>query len=205
MGDDMALNNTVTGLGIVVSSGKTRELRAIERLDPDGIVVGVQFRITEEERVTREWVALTREAAQAVVDAAPQPVFGVYSYSMTEDTRQVGAYKLTREYVAETEGPLTDLDECDPPTFDPNGDEFEPGEYPLSVTVESATEGAIIRYAIWHDGVLSSWATVANGGTIFIGNPGEGLDRIIYAFATRAGRQPSEIAESAPYTLEPEE
>ncbi len=82
----MALATSVAGDGILIDKNSiTRKFN---------IWVGLTLQEWEETTTTetREWVALTRSAAQTYVDdAAPHPSTGTYTYSMSESQRYVGA------------------------------------------------------------------------------------------------------------------
>ena len=83
----MALATSVAGDGILVERRKSTRLFSVGFL---AVVTNYKEETVEE---TREWVALTRAAAQAYVDANaahPSPTTGTYSYSMAEDKRYVG-------------------------------------------------------------------------------------------------------------------
>lgn len=102
----MALATSVTGDGILVDRRKSTRLFSVGLFS---VVTNYKEETVEE---TREWVALTRAAAQAYVDAAaahPTPATGTYSYSMDEDKRYVGG---TGSYIVkrlETVKTITDV------------------------------------------------------------------------------------------------
>ena len=102
----MALAGSVTGDGILVERRKSTRLFSVAFL---GLLRDYKEETVEE---TREWVALTRSAAQTYVDAAaahPTPTTGTYSYSMAEDKRYVGG---TGSYIVkrvETVKAVTDV------------------------------------------------------------------------------------------------
>ena len=49
-----------------------------------------------------EWYALTEDAAKDYADGAAQPETGTYTFKVDLDSREIGAYKLTRTYVVTT-------------------------------------------------------------------------------------------------------
>lgn len=90
---------------------------ALGTVSGDGILVGVDnavrrwlvytaagvYTYTERQRTeTREWVALTKSAAQTAAETASQsglPAGAVAAYAATEDNRAVASYKLTKTIV----------------------------------------------------------------------------------------------------------
>ena len=89
----MALATTVTGDGKLVSRQVSTRRYWV------GTITGasVEFEETTETE-TREWVALTRQAAEDEADANDQPATGTYTYDVQEDNRVIGSYKLVRTF-----------------------------------------------------------------------------------------------------------
>ncbi len=96
----MALANTVTGDGILVSyDAEVREYDVVLVL---GSVVRASYRETKATEI-RQWVALTKAAAEGKAqDPATPPEGTTYSYAVAETNRVLKAYMLTRTAVTES-------------------------------------------------------------------------------------------------------
>lgn len=184
--------------GIITDYSKTRRVVPVEIME-NGNVVDVKYRNVDTVRITKEWVGLTKAAAESEVDDCTQPDgFGDYNYRMSEDTREVGAYMLVREYTVETEGPLTDPDSTEDPEFDPDGYySSDSADWPKDVTVESDTEGAVIRWALIVDGALGSWSEGDSPVNMSISEPPGSV--YIVAMAIRSGMEPSDTITSGEF------
>jgi hypothetical protein len=99
----MALSGSVTGDGILVSTST----------DYNKWVEGTEVRVEVQEITTeevREWVALTKTAAETTAKAADQlglAAGAVASYIASEDNRVVGSYKLTKTITNKTVSVVT--------------------------------------------------------------------------------------------------
>lgn len=95
----MALAVTVEGSGKLVSRNVEKRRFTVNW--------GVGLSVTYEEsniEETREWVALTQDAAEAEANTAVQPTdsSATYTYRVDEINRVIGSYKLTRNYHKES-------------------------------------------------------------------------------------------------------
>lgn len=193
----MGLRSFVEGNAIVVGSSVNTRKAPVETHDSAGNVIDVQYKDITVRRSTNEWILLTQAAATGVVNDNEQPVYGEYSYSMGEDQRENGAYRLTREFTEEIEGPLVSLDTTAAPTFDPNGGVMS--AYPFTVEIASTTSGAVIQYATLTDGVMSGWSKADSPVSLSISSAPTS-EVIIYAEAKRAGMESSDMVASNAYT-----
>ena len=95
----MALANSLVGDGKLVY--KDSRIRKWSVVTPTSDITW-QETTTEEER---EWVAVTEAVAESAVDAADQsgiPAGAVATWSMSEDNRVIGSYKVTKTITSKT-------------------------------------------------------------------------------------------------------
>jgi hypothetical protein len=152
----MALATSVTGDGILVSSGVTTNIsqRVIEYTDGSPSAWTSIKEVAERE--TREWVALTQSAAEGAKDTNAQPAEGTYTYEVSEQDRYTHAYKLSRMFEQKTTSLVSPFNVATP-TFDPVAGAYAEGS--LEVAITSATANSEISYAV----ISTSGAVVASG------------------------------------------
>jgi hypothetical protein len=189
----MALADTVTGDGDLVSAGNSARVYLVQESDELGVPAQRYAELVETE--VREWVALTQAAAEAAKLAAIQPDDGgVYQYQVDEVSRQTQAFKLVRTWERKTAYLIPDVPEqAATPVFDPPAGE---AANPVSVEVTCATPNAAIRYTTTGDDPTFGDAAVVSGSSVSVPVPGT-----LKAKAWALGYLSSDVAEAA-YTLE---
>jgi hypothetical protein len=194
----MALANSVTGDGILVDtdfSSRVYFVAASGQETEEQFTGSRWVEIIESE--TREWVALTKTAAEDAKAGGIQPDDGgTYTYSVDEYDRVTLAYKLTRVYEKKTayKVPTTPA-KAATPTFNPPSGE---ASNPIDVVITCTTPFATLRYTL--DNSTPNWTSLVatSGDIISVPVPGT-----IKAVAFAVGYLSSNVG-SATYTL-PEE
>jgi hypothetical protein len=191
----MALANTVTEPGVLVESGVSTRVYFVAESgqETESDFNGSRW-VEVIESETREWVALTKAAAENAKAGGIQPDDGgTYTYSVDEYDRITLAYKLTRVYEKKTaySVPL-EPEQVATPTFAPSSGE---ASNPIDVVITCTTPFATLRYTL--DNSTPDWTSsvASTGQTISVPVPGT-----IKAVAFAVGYLSSNVG-SATYTL----